>query len=239
MAAAVQSVFDIAELFDTIMLYVSPQQLFVNIRVCKGWSNYITRSKALQIHMFLLPGPATSSYKDVELNPWRHMLVDAYGPKNMPTKKYLNPLFKKDARLKTGWASPESSLRKTLLARPAVKDAKLSAMITIGCASMWPLQNGFGCTLGALESVIRGLIKGLDEEERFNEEFKEEEGDGEESDEDEKEEWEKEEWESDEDGGYYRWVSSCSVYSTRVYGDGIWRGDDKIRREGEKGRALG
>ncbi|KAK5695347.1 hypothetical protein LTR97_008853 [Elasticomyces elasticus] len=235
MATAVQPVFDIAELFDTIMIQVSPQQLFVNIRVCKGWSNYITRSKALQIHMFLLPGSAASSYKDVELNPWRHMLVDAYGPKNMPTKKYLKPLFKKDARLKTGWASPESSLRKTLLARPTVKDAKLSAMITIGCASMWPLEEGFRCTLGALEGVIRRTIKGLDEEERFKEEFKEVEEDDEESDEDEKEEEE----ESDEYGEYYRWVSSCSVYSTRVYRDGVWRGDDKITREGEKGRALG
>ncbi|KAK5685633.1 hypothetical protein LTR17_027057 [Elasticomyces elasticus] len=220
MATAVQSVLD------TIMLQVSPQQLFVNIRVCKGWSNYITRSKALQIHMFLLPGPATSSYSNVELNPWRHVLIDAYGPKNMPTKTYVNPLFKKDANIKTGWASPESSLRKTLLARPAVEDAKLSAMITIGC---------FGSTLGALEGVIRGLVKGLDEEEEvFTEEFKKEEGAYEESDEDEKEEWE-----SDEDGEYYRWISSCSVHSTRVYGDGIWRGDDKIRREGEKGRALG
>ncbi|KAK3663827.1 hypothetical protein LTR22_005288 [Elasticomyces elasticus] len=219
MASAGQSVFDIAELFDTIMIQVSPQQLFVNIRVCKGWSNYITRSKALQIHMVLLPGPAASNFLDVELNPWRHMLVDAYGPKNMPTKRYVNPPFKKDARLKTGWANPESSLRKALLARPAVKDAKLSAMITIGCASMWPLEEGFACTLGASEGVIRGLIKGLDEEERLNEEFKEEGGDGEESDEDEKEEEE-----SDEYGEYYR--------------DGVWRGDDKITREGEKGRAF-
>ncbi|KAK5729672.1 hypothetical protein LTR17_011749 [Elasticomyces elasticus] len=209
MATTVQDVFDIAELFDMIMLQVSPQQLFVNIRVCKGWRNYITSSKPLQIHMFLLSGPATTNVLDVELNPWRGRLIGAYGPKGDAQRADTNPLFRKHPRLKAGWVSPVSSLRKTLLVRPAVKDATLKAMGTWG---MHALAEGFGCTLGDVEKFLQGQIKALED-------------DG-----------------VDRNVESTAWIGGIvqfSVYSTRVYVDGIWRGDDKLVREGEQGRAPG
>ncbi|KAK5683523.1 hypothetical protein LTS10_005056 [Elasticomyces elasticus] len=204
MATTAQAVFDIAELFDMIMLQVSPQQLFVNIRVCKGWRNYITSSKPLQIHMFLLSGPASTNVLRAELNPWRGRLIGAYGPKAKAQRASMNPLFKKHPRLKAGWVSPDSSLRKTLLVRPAVKDAELKVM---GSWGMHALPEGFGCTLGNVENFIQGHICVEDDD------------------------FEDDDWA----GG----IVQFSVYSTRVYTDGMWRGDDKIAREGEHGRAPG
>ncbi|KAK4888072.1 hypothetical protein LTR27_012985 [Elasticomyces elasticus] len=113
---AAHKVFRIPELFDLILFRLSPKQLFLVRRVDRMWRDYLSRSTTLKTEMFLLSGPATTDPAEIKLNPF---LYYNYGERIQPLS-HIPSLT---------WMQCESSLSKTLLIRPAIKDARLSILL--------------------------------------------------------------------------------------------------------------
>ncbi|KAK4888071.1 hypothetical protein LTR27_012984 [Elasticomyces elasticus] len=198
--SSAQAVFGIPELFDIITLELEPKQLFVNLRVCRTWREYITRSTKLQTHMFLRSGPAATEAKDVKLNPWLGDLLKSISYAGLATHEYYKILSH------SIWAKPDCSLRKTLLLQRGVKSSRLAMWIRI-CSeakrdAIYTGTRGYGENSSSvtLENVAEAMMEVLGECEGIR------------------------------DGR----LCNVSVYSTRIYGDGIWRGDVKIRSDEEK-----
>ncbi|KAK3640980.1 hypothetical protein LTR56_011630 [Elasticomyces elasticus] len=185
--SAAHRVFRIPELFDLIVFRLSSKQLFLVRRVDRMWRDYLSRSKALKIEMFLLSGPATTDPAKVELN----LFVD-------PNKYYtLHDTRRASFLPNPAWKDSESSLSRTLLVRPVMKDARLSIILRVKDLKdtysqtpprMLTVQIEPDSTLEDVQKAIDSAIvdKTLEQ------------------------------------------VSNFSVYSTRVYADGVWRGDDRV-----------
>ncbi|KAK4952603.1 hypothetical protein LTR10_009409 [Elasticomyces elasticus] len=128
---AAHRLFGIAELFDAVMLFQrKPRQLFVNLCVCRAWRNYITRSNALQVHMFLRCGPMTSNSSEIRINPWIMDIVKSLD--------YRTHRFDADIKMpvpyspsEQAWEKSTCSLRKSFLVRSRVKDAYLSIIMRV------------------------------------------------------------------------------------------------------------
>ncbi|KAK3640978.1 hypothetical protein LTR56_011628 [Elasticomyces elasticus] len=132
--SAAQRVFGIAELFDAVMLLeLDPQQLFVNIHVCRSWRAYITRSKVLQTRMFLLPGPAVHNPFLVKINPWVTKILKAsdYRTLSPASHKPRKTSYRMLMPRRPAWTGSGSSMRRTLLVRSRVQDACLSIMMRV------------------------------------------------------------------------------------------------------------
>ncbi|KAK5124805.1 hypothetical protein LTR85_001518 [Meristemomyces frigidus] len=108
---AAQRVFDIAELFEAILLQLEITELFVNHRVSKAWRDWIQSSRPLTRKMFVTSGPPAINLETIQGNP---LISRAIGEADTPTK---------------GWAYPTATWRKTLLFRPALKNVTLRAFV--------------------------------------------------------------------------------------------------------------
>ncbi|KAK5685632.1 hypothetical protein LTR17_027056 [Elasticomyces elasticus] len=180
---AAHKVFRIPELFDLILFGLSSKQLFLVRRVNRMWRDYLLSSTTLKTEMYLLSGPATTGATKVELNPF---LWYSYGERIQPLSHIpcLN------------WTQCESSLSKTLLIRPAMKDARLSILLRF---HNWMKP-----------SVQRTLMVQIESNSNLGEVAKA--------------------INSADVDKTHEHVLSFSVYLTRVYADGVWRGDDEITR---------
>ncbi|KAK3640981.1 hypothetical protein LTR56_011631 [Elasticomyces elasticus] len=172
--ASAHTVFGIPELFDMIHLELNPRQLFINLRVSRSWHTLITRSTALQTHMFLRSGLAASEATQVELNPWLDEVVKCINYK----REMIRCTRYKDQKLSTTHtaampysilARPECSLRKTLLLQNPMKNGRLGLIMQL-CRKNMPsakrrrsrfYDEGPELTLG----IVAGMIE--DSLERF------------------------------------------------------------------------
>ena len=134
-AMAAQAVFSVAELFDAIMLYVDPIQLFVSERVCIEWRNFLRNSTVLRRRMFLREGAmaAATDPSQVNLNP---CIADVLRLVNTS----ISPDDRESSRIKV-WAKPNASWRKMLLIYPPLKGQRLSLRVQPAIGTSYSMRS--------------------------------------------------------------------------------------------------